>query len=598
MMAREHDLVRKQYKTRYMPGLDGLRAIAVVAVIIYHLNPQILSGGFLGVDTFFVISGFLITSLLLHEYSETGRIDLKNFWIRRFKRLIPAVVFLLMVLVSYMALFHLERLMAIKSDVFAALVYMSNWWFIIKDVSYFEALEAHPLKHLWSLAIEEQFYIIWPLVLLAMLVFVKRMNRIWLITFILSLVSLIVMIVLSAPFSDNSRVYFGTDTRAHSLLIGVMLAYIFPPFRLKAQIDRASSVVLNSAGIISLGILIYMFTFVSASHYWIYAGGLYLIAALTTVLIAASVHPTTFFATKLLGNPLFVWIGKRSYSLYLWHYPIIVLSNTYFIQGQVPIYMIIIQIVLTLVMAEISYRFIEQPFRREGFKALGFKRVVGRVRFVLVAGLGVVLALFISGVLDGPIDDVLETRNQEQLSENMRFTSSIKTIDQSIVNQQSIRSLEPLFIGDSITVDIEEEVLARMPNATVDGNIGRQLWDVQSLVEENYTDFVDGDDIVVLQLGTNGTIAENDMEALVDLFGDATVYLINTRSPRDWQNDVNALLMSVSENNENVHLIDWHGTSAGHPEYFSTDGVHLTPLGKQVIVQEIVDVIDEYSLVD
>ncbi len=597
-MTREHDLVRKQYKTRYMPGLDGLRAIAVIAVIIYHLNPQMLSGGFLGVDTFFVISGFLITSLLIHEYNETGRIDLKNFWIRRFKRLIPAVVFLLMVLVSYMSVFHLERLMAIKSDVIAALVYMSNWWFIIEDVSYFEALEAHPLKHLWSLAIEEQFYIIWPLVLLLMLVLVKRMGRIWLITFILSVVSLIAMVVISEPLGDNSRVYFGTDTRAHSLLIGVMLAYIFPPFRLKTQIDRTSSAVLNSIGVISLGVLIYMFTFVSASHYWIYAGGLYLIAAITTLLIAASVHPTTFFATKFLGNPLFVWIGKRSYSLYLWHYPIIVLSNTYFIQGQVPIYMVIIQIILTLVMAEISYRFIEQPFRREGFKALGFRSVVKRVRFIIVTVLGVVFVLFISGVLDGPIEDVLEQREQVQVQEDMRFSSTIKTIDQSIVNQQSIRNLEPLFIGDSITVDIAEEVQSRMPNAIVDGIIGRQLWDVQSLVETSYANYTSEDDIVVLQLGTNGTIAENDMEALVDLFGDATIYVINTRSPRDWQNDVNALLANESENNENVHLIDWHGRSTGHPEYFSTDGVHLTELGKQVIVQEIVNEINAHSLGD
>lgn len=581
-----------------MPGLDGLRAIAVIAVIIYHLNPQVLSGGFLGVDTFFVISGFLITSLLIHEYNETGRIDLKNFWIRRFKRLIPAVVFLLMVLVSYMSVFHLERLMAIKSDVIAALVYMSNWWFIIEDVSYFEALEAHPLKHLWSLAIEEQFYIIWPLVLLLMLVLVKRMGRIWLITFILSVVSLIAMVVISEPLGDNSRVYFGTDTRAHSLLIGVMLAYIFPPFRLKTQIDRTSSAVLNSIGVISLGVLIYMFTFVSASHYWIYAGGLYLIAAITTLLIAASVHPTTFFATKFLGNPLFVWIGKRSYSLYLWHYPIIVLSNTYFIQGQVPIYMVIIQIILTLVMAEISYRFIEQPFRREGFKALGFRSVVKRVRFIIVTVLGVVFVLFISGVLDGPIEDVLEQREQVQVQEDMRFSSTIKTIDQSIVNQQSIRNLEPLFIGDSITVDIAEEVQSRMPNAIVDGIIGRQLWDVQSLVETSYANYTSEDDIVVLQLGTNGTIAENDMEALVDLFGDATIYVINTRSPRDWQNDVNALLANESENNENVHLIDWHGRSTGHPEYFSTDGVHLTELGKQVIVQEIVNEINAHSLGD
>lgn len=595
-MTREHDLVRKQYKTRYMPGLDGLRAIAVIAVIIYHLNPQTLSGGFLGVDTFFVISGFLITSLLIHEFNETGRIDLKKFWIRRFKRLIPAVVFLLMVLVSYMLLFNLERLMAIKSDVIAALIYMSNWWFIIEDVSYFEALEANPLKHLWSLAIEEQFYIIWPIILLFMLVFVKRLGRVWLITFILSLVSLIVMIVLSEPQMDNSRVYFGTDTRAHSLLIGALLAYIFPPFRLKAQIDRTSGAVLNGIGIVSLGVLIYMFTFVSASHYWIYAGGLYLIAAITTLLIAASVHPTTFFATKLLGNPLFVFIGKRSYSLYLWHYPIITLSNTYFIQGQVPFYMIIIQVVLTFVMAEVSYRFIEQPFRNEGFKALGFKNTVKRVRFIIVAVIGVVFVLFISGALDGPIEDVIESREQARVHEEMQFTSYIKNIDQSIVNHQSIRNLAPLFIGDSITVDIEDEVLARMPNATVDGSVGRQLWDVQSLVEQNYMDYTSAGNIVVLQLGTNGTIAENDMEAVIELFSDAAIYVINTRSPREWMNQVNALLADVAEDNANVHLIDWHDRSGGHPEYFSTDGVHLTPLGEQVIVQEIVDEINAHSL--
>lgn len=579
-----------------MPGLDGLRAIAVIAVIIYHLNPQILSGGFLGVDTFFVISGFLITSLLLHEYRENGKIDLKNFWIRRFKRLIPAVVFLLMVLVTYMAIFHLERLAAIKTDVIAALIYMSNWWFIIEEVSYFEALEVNPLKHLWSLAIEEQFYIVWPLILLILLTFVKRMSRIWLITFAISIISLVLMIILSVPLGDNSRVYFGTDTRAHSLLIGVLLAYIFPPFRLKKEINTASSVVLNTVGFVTLGILIYMFTFVSASHYWIYVGGLYGIAAVTTLLIAASVHPTTFFATKLLGNPLFVFIGKRSYSLYLWHYPIIMLSNTYFIQGQVPIYVIVIQVIMTFVMAEVSYRFIEQPFRKEGFKAFGIRHFMNRARLVIVSVLGIIMILFISGVLDDPIDRVLETREQQKVYEDMNFISSIKTIDQSIVNETSIRTLEPLFIGDSITVDIESEVLTRIPYATVDGEIGRQLWDVQTLIETNYADYTTEDDIIVLQLGTNGVIAADDMQVLIDLFGEATIYAINTRSPRDWQGDVNTMLDVVTERNENVHLIDWFSRSEGHTEYFTPDGVHLTPLGKQVLVQEIVDMMNTYSL--
>lgn len=595
-MMRKHNLVKKQYKTRYMPGLDGLRAIAVIAVIIYHLNPQILSGGFLGVDTFFVISGFLITSLLLHEYRENGKIDLKNFWIRRFKRLIPAVVFLLMVLVTYMAIFHLERLAAIKTDVIAALIYMSNWWFIIEEVSYFEALEVNPLKHLWSLAIEEQFYIVWPLILLILLTFVKRMSRIWLITFAISIISLVLMIILSVPLGDNSRVYFGTDTRAHSLLIGVLLAYIFPPFRLKKEINTASSVVLNTVGFVTLGILIYMFTFVSASHYWIYVGGLYGIAAVTTLLIAASVHPTTFFATKLLGNPLFVFIGKRSYSLYLWHYPIIMLSNTYFIQGQVPIYVIVIQVIMTFVMAEVSYRFIEQPFRKEGFKAFNIRRITNRVRLVIVSVLGIIMILFISGVLDEPIDRVLEAREQQKVYEDMNFISSIKTIDQSIVNETSIRTLEPLFIGDSITVDIESEVLTRIPYATVDGEIGRQLWNVQTLIETNYADYTSPDDIIVLQLGTNGVIAADDMQVLIDLFEEATIYVINTRSPREWQGDVNTMLDVVTERNDNVHLIDWFSRSEGHTEYFTPDGVHLTPLGKQVLVQEIVDMMNTYSL--
>ncbi len=595
-MMRKHNLVKKQYKTRYMPGLDGLRAIAVIAVIIYHLNPQILSGGFLGVDTFFVISGFLITSLLLHEYRENGKIDLKNFWIRRFKRLIPAVVFLLMVLVTYMAIFHLERLAAIKTDVIAALIYMSNWWFIIEEVSYFEALEVNPLKHLWSLAIEEQFYIVWPLILLILLTFVKRMSRIWLITFAISIISLVLMIILSVPLGDNSRVYFGTDTRAHSLLIGVLLAYIFPPFRLKKEINTASSVVLNTVGFVTLGILIYMFTFVSASHYWIYVGGLYGIAAVTSLLIAASVHPTTFFATKLLGNPLFVFIGKRSYSLYLWHYPIIMLSNTYFIQGQVPIYVIVIQVIMTFVMAEVSYRFIEQPFRKEGFKAFNIRRITNRVRLVIVSVLGIIMILFISGVLDEPIDRVLEAREQQKVYEDMNFISSIKTIDQSIVNETSIRTLEPLFIGDSITVDIESEVLTRIPYATVDGEIGRQLWNVQTLIETNYADYTSPDDIIVLQLGTNGVIAADDMQVLIDLFEEATIYVINTRSPREWQGDVNTMLDVVTERNDNVHLIDWFSRSEGHTEYFTPDGVHLTPLGKQVLVQEIVDMMNTYSL--
>ena len=211
-----------KYSTRYMPGLDGLRAIAVIGIIIYHLNKQWLTGGFLGVDTFFVISGYLITSLLLFEYESTGIINLKQFWLRRVKRLIPAMSVLVMVVTVATLILKPDEIVNIKQDAFAAVFYVSNWWYIASDVNYFEQFAFMPLKHLWSLAIEEQFYIIFPTVFIFLLLTIKKYRNVTLILWIVSLISLLTMVIIAQSQTGNSRVYFGTDTRLQTMLSSIV----------------------------------------------------------------------------------------------------------------------------------------------------------------------------------------------------------------------------------------------------------------------------------------------------------------------------------------------------------------------------------------
>lgn len=353
---------KRLYSHRYLPGLDGFRAVAVLAIIIFHLNAQWLPGGFLGVDTFFVISGYLITSLLISEFDREGTIDLLSFWGGRIKRLIPAVFFLLAIVLTYTIVFEPSIILDIKKDVLAAVVYVSNWWYIFQDVDYFNQFDIAPLKHLWSLAIEEQFYLIYPIILLIFLKFTDK--KITFITLLgVSLLSLELMILLSDFQGDNSRVYFGTDTRLQTLLLGALLSLIWPPFRLRKNVAPSLKGLIDVLGLAGLAALVVLFFTISNEDGWLYKGGFYVISFLTLFIIASAVHPSGYFA-KLLGNRLFVYIGKRSYSLYLWHYPVIVFTHSHFVNGQIPFYAYFIDIALMIVMTEFSYRFIEKPIRR------------------------------------------------------------------------------------------------------------------------------------------------------------------------------------------------------------------------------------------
>ncbi|WP_390575365.1 acyltransferase family protein, partial [Staphylococcus pseudintermedius] len=590
---------RKPINPRYMPGLDGVRAVAVIAIIIYHLNPQWLSGGFLGVDTFFVISGYLITSLLLTEYHNTGKIELMSFWLRRVKRLIPAVLFLVMGVIVLSLIFMPTEIQKVRADSIAAIFYVSNWWYIMQNVDYFEQFAVQPLKHLWSLAIEEQFYLVFPIVLLSLLSFIRRLKSIRIIFLILLVISMIAMMVLYVPNENVARVYFGTDTRIQTLLMGVLLALVWPPFQLKAKVNRQMRTMIDTAGVVGLAILFICFKFVSETNSILYYGGFFLISTVTLLVIASSVHPSGYFA-KFLGNKVFTFIGSRSYSLYLWHYPIIVLIHHQFVQGQIPPLVYVVEILLMVLMAEFSYKFIEQPFRKEGFNIFAFNHLKNwRSQKVLRTWLVIILLIPTLLVMVGSFNRFAQKNSTRVTEVNTEEIDKLITqplplpqleIDGFVVkgNKQKYASWKPLLIGDSVMVDIGDDFRSFVPKADINGKVGRQLVEATSLAKRQYQSYRDKNDIVVLELGTNGDFTEKQLNSLLEQFGEADIYLVNTRVPRSYESHVNQVLAKAAKKRANVTLVDWYSRSENHTEYFAPDGIHLQPPGVRALTNSII----------
>ncbi|MGO4047031.1 acyltransferase family protein [Staphylococcus pseudintermedius] len=595
---------RKPINPRYMPGLDGVRAVAVIAIIIYHLNPQWLSGGFLGVDTFFVISGYLITSLLLTEYHNTGKIELMSFWLRRVKRLIPAVLFLVMGVIVLSLIFMPTEIQKVRADSIAAIFYVSNWWYIMQNVDYFEQFAVQPLKHLWSLAIEEQFYLVFPIVLLSLLSFIRRLKSIRIIFLILLVISMIAMMVLYVPNENVARVYFGTDTRIQTLLMGVLLALVWPPFQLKAKVNRQMRTMIDTAGVVGLAILFICFKFVSETNSILYYGGFFLISTVTLLVIASSVHPSGYFA-KFLGNKVFTFIGSRSYSLYLWHYPIIVLIHHQFVQGQIPPLVYVVEILLMVLMAEFSYKFIEQPFRKEGFNIFAFNHLKNwRSQKVLRTWLVIILLIPTLLVMVGGFNRFAKKNSTRVTEVNTEEIDKLITqplplpqlkIDGFVVkgNKQKYASWKPLLIGDSVMVDIGDDFRSFVPKADINGKVGRQLVEATSLAKRQYQSYRDKNDIVVLELGTNGDFTEEQLNSLLEQFGEADIYLVNTRVPRSYESHVNQVLAKAAKKRANVTLVDWYSRSENHTEYFAPDGIHLQPPGVRALTNSIIQAIEK-----
>jgi peptidoglycan/LPS O-acetylase OafA/YrhL len=389
---------------RYIPGLDGVRAIAVLAVIAYHLQLPGAPGGLLGVGVFFTLSGYLITDLLLGQWAAKGRLPLADFWLRRARRLLPALFVMLVVVVIWVALLDQGQLGGLRPTVAASAGYVGNWWLIAQHSSYFARFgPPSPLGHLWSLAVEEQFYLIWPfLLLLGLRQAPGRRGRYWLAlgTLVLAVGSAAEMALLYQPGYDPTRVYEGTDTRAFALMIGAALAFVWPSRLLRAEIGDRRRRLLDGTGAAGLVVILLLVALTGQYSRFLYPGGMLLLSLGTAAVVAACASPASRVGRALGWQPL-RWLGVRSYGIYLWHYPIIVLTTP--ASGSQSLARGCLQLAATIAAAALSWRFIEEPVRRGAIGRLwaqlrsGGWHALGRRPRAAAAGAASVLVLACCG---------------------------------------------------------------------------------------------------------------------------------------------------------------------------------------------------------
>ncbi|MBE3641464.1 acetyltransferase [Bacillus anthracis] len=584
--------------SRYMVGLDSLRGLAILGVILYHINFNWMPGGFLGVTVFFVLSGYLITDILAMEWKRNKRIDLKKFWLSRARRLLPGMLVMLVITLAWITIFYSSLLEKMRGDSLAALFYVSNWWYIYHKLSYFDNFnQISPLNHFWSLAVEEQFYVVWPFIISLGLYYIKKQSRMILLICLGALASALAMAILYEPGVDPSRIYYGTDTRAFSLLIGAVLALVWPSNRLANKIIPKARFILDVVGGIALIIILVMFWKTNQYDPFLYKGGMVLLSIATALLVANLAHPASRIAQFLRFRPL-RWVGVRSYGIYLWHYPILTLTTPKVNAGDFSIIRAILQFLLIILIAQISWKFIEKPIRQGALRNIQFKNL--RLQNVtLGVKLALVCSLFFTSIAVLGLSNASKAKGNYQQDKVEAVQTQPaphpvavweKPNQETPLNQgesKEVNSAHPknpltvTAIGDSVMIDITPYLKNTFPDIRIDAQIGRQLSKAIPVVEQLKNE---GDlgNYVIIGLGTNGAFTTEQLVSLIKLIGnERKIIFINTRVPRPWESIVNERLKVTVTKYPNVTLVDWYAASAGKKDYFAPDGVHLTNVGAE-----------------
>ncbi|WP_144572564.1 acyltransferase family protein [Bacillus paramycoides] len=584
--------------SRYMVGLDSLRGLAILGVILYHINFNWIPGGFLGVTVFFVLSGYLITDILAMEWKRNKRIDLKKFWLSRARRLLPGMIVMLVITFAWITIFHSSLLEKMCGDSLAALFYVSNWWYIYHKLSYFDNFnQLSPLNHFWSLAVEEQFYVVWPFIISLGFYYIKKQSRMILLICLGAAASALAMAILYEPGADPSRIYYGTDTRAFSLLIGAALALLWPSNRLANKIIPKARLILDAVGGTALIIILIMFWKTNQYDPFLYNGGMVLLSIATALLVANLAHPASRIAQFLRFRPL-RWIGVRSYGIYLWHYPILTLTTPKVNAGDFSLIRAILQFLLIIMIAQISWKYIEKPIRQGTLRNIQFKNL--RLQNVaLGVKLALICAVFVSSIAifglskvskakENPKLDRVEAE-QTQPAEHPVAVREDPTQEapqnqeesKEVNSEQTKNSLTVTAIGDSVMIDITPYLKNAFPDIRIDAQIGRQLSKAIPVVEQLKNEGNLGN-YVIIGLGTNGAFTTEQLVSLINLIGnERKIIFINTRVPRPWESIVNERLKVTTSKYPNITLVDWYAASAGKRDYFAPDGVHLTKVGAE-----------------
>ena len=595
-----------------LTGLDGLRGIAVIAVVLYHADLGIVSGGFLGVDIFFVLSGFLITTILLDEVLVSGTIDRANFYIRRIRRLFPALIVVLIAAIISAGFWAHDAAYGVRRDLPWALTFVLNWSYLFFNQSYFVNLSRPPLlQHLWSLSIEEQFYVIWPLVLIA-LCRVRRVNVRALVFTVASLGAVAstlwmrhLAIVDGFPIpNDPSRLYFGTDTHAMGLLVGCALAAVWDRKKLNTYLNPDRRTFLNGLGIIATVGLGYYLLRVAQFDEALYRGGFLIVSLIVAALIIVTSHPALQFA-RIYGNPVLHWCGNRSYGIYLWHWLVFMLLRPS-IDVQWPDAVThVVRIVLVFGIAELSYRYLELPIRGGMLgRTINTWQLSGVPRPTVFMGVvtAVVAVAFVGAsvrVLQAPMPTAANTAAfggltaiDEDPTPEPSTSASPSPVPSASRTQSEIPIPKPsprvkqkplVVFGDSVMLGSRVQLKETLGKIAIDAAVGRQPSEIAKRITLRRKENRLGQDVVV-HMGTNGIVTEADLKPILDSLSDRRrVVVVNVQVPRVWMKPSNKVINSLVKNYPNVRLADWYSTSKGHRGYFVADGVHLTYKGAHVM---------------
>lgn len=571
---------------RYIPAIDGLRAVAVIAVMLYHLGFKWIPGGFLGVDLFFVISGYVITRLLLDSIQRSGGLDLRAFYVARIRRLLPPLVFMIITTTIFVGFWAPDTMRRFLGDAPFALFGGMNWWLVFRETDYFEAIGRPPLlQHTWSLGVEAQFYLVWPLILLLVLRYFGK-NKIPGAALLIAAFSGIALLVVSlqidaASTTKVSHVYFGTDTHSIGLFLGAALAVRWIPQNLQETVTRKAQDFIDGIGIVGFLGIIAAFLFIDENDPTLYKLAFPLAGIFGCAIITSIVHPASRFAPILSSKP-FVWIGERSYAIYLWHWVVFQVTRPdYDLEGsQWALYTLRVLIVFAL--ADISLRLVELPVRTGlidyWFKGMKYrtKRVQLRqktgVVLIVLAIIGSTATVATSAIAKG--DEQLA-----QLKKQLQPPTTTPSVPSDVNNPG-------LWVtGDSVILGIRFELDSRQPIGLINARVGRQAGELLEVITNDKANMSMA--TIVLNLGNNNKLTEEQVAAIFEEIKDQPrIVVVNTAVPRAWRDDNNALIAQYASL-YGAYLVDWASISQGRSEYFGPDGVHLVPTGVRAYVDAI-----------
>ena len=574
---------------KHISSIDGLRAIAVTAVVLYHLGISWIPGGFLGVDLFFVISGYVITRLILDSINQSSALDLRAFYAARLRRIYPGFLFMVICTIIFIGVWAPEAIKRFLSDLPYALTGTINWLLVARHQDYFETVGRPPLlQHTWSLAVELQFYLIWPIILLTVLKYFGKKN-IARIALIIAMVSGTTLFFVSLQLDQSnaqqiSHIYFGTDTHSLGLFLGSALAVSWIPQNLSADIEKRAQDVIDGIGVVGLLGLISTFLFIEESNASLYRIAFPLAGIFGCLVIISLVHPASRFAPIISTAP-FRWIGQRSYGIYIWHWVIFQVTRpSVDLSGQTwALYLA--RVLLVLALADISLRWVEIPFRQglvqNWFRGMKYRsaKVQLRQKISVISSIIIVLAITSSisvqaiNKADQVANQVLQQSSQEQQA------------------QEDLGSTTGLWVtGDSVILGIRSKLEAKEHISLINARVGRQAPELLAVMRVDQSSVPSSP--VVFNLGNNNALSEATVVEIFEIVkNQPQVIVVNTAVPRAWKDSNNAIISRVASRYSNVKVVDWDRISKGRPELFAPDGVHLSPAGSDVYVDLVVSVL-------